>query len=182
MRVPRTFIFVDLSDFTDFTTGHGDEEAGRVLSGFRNAVRAVTSERGVRVAKWLGDGAMIVSVDERAAIAAALDLLRCSAQACNPLALRIGIATGHALLFEGDDYIGQAVNLAARLCDAAGPLQVLMPSDQAGNLPTGVVAEPAGTLVLKGFAEPIDVVSLSGQSPSTANDTGEIWTRSPFVA
>jgi class 3 adenylate cyclase len=29
------------------------------------------------------------------------------------------------LLFEGDDYIGRSVNLAARLCEAAGPSELL---------------------------------------------------------
>ena len=45
------------------------------------------------------------------------------------LTLRAGIATGYALLFEGDDYIGSAVNMASRLCDIAGPFEVLLPTD-----------------------------------------------------
>ena len=47
---------------------------------------------------------------------------------CAPLTLRAGIATGYALLFEGDDYIGSAVNMAARLCDIAGDYEVLIPT------------------------------------------------------
>ena len=63
MRVARTFAFVDLSGFTQFTDLHGDDEAVAVLSQFRAALRATASDIGVRVAKWLGDGAMLVSVD-----------------------------------------------------------------------------------------------------------------------
>ena len=60
MRVARTFAFVDLSGFTQFTDLHGDDEAVAVLSQFRAALRATASDIGVRVAKWLGDGAMLV--------------------------------------------------------------------------------------------------------------------------
>ena len=34
-----------------------------MLTGFRALVREVASEHGVRVAKWLGDGAMFVSTE-----------------------------------------------------------------------------------------------------------------------
>ncbi len=114
MRVPRTFVFVDLTGFTNYTAENGDDEAGRLLSRFRAATREVASERGVRVAKWLGDGAMIVCLDRSDAIATALDLECRTAVACAPLALRAGVAGGYALLFEGDDYIGSAVNPPTR--------------------------------------------------------------------
>ena len=80
---------------------------------------------------------MIVSIEQINAVAFALDLEHRSAEVCAPLSLRVGMATGHALLFEGDDYIGSAVNMAARLCDAAGPFEVLMPTMQIERLPAG---------------------------------------------
>ena len=99
------------------------------------------------------------------------------------MSIRIGVATGYALLFEGDDYIGSAVNLASRLCDAAGEHEVLMPASQLDSLPTGVTAHPHSALNLRGFPGPVDVVQLSGHISSDGrNDTGELWTRSPFVA
>ena len=70
--------------------------------------------------------------------------------------MRIGVATGLALLFEGDDYIGSAVNLAARLCDAAGPGEVLIPADQTLDLPDGVTATPHGVIELRGFPRAVD--------------------------
>ncbi len=183
MRVPRTFLFVDLTGFTNYTAEHGDDAAGQILSTFRAIVREVASERGVRIAKWLGDGCMFVALDTTDAIATALELEDRCRTACAPLQLRVGLAEGLALLFEGDDYIGSAVNLASRLCDAAGPGEVLMPADQAGDLPEGVTAVPAGALDLRGFQGPVPVVALSGQVLTVArNDTGELWTRSPFVA
>jgi adenylate cyclase len=183
MRVPRTFVFVDLGGFTNYTASHGDDAAGAILSTFRAIAREVASERGVRIAKWLGDGCMIVAVDQPDAVAATLELEHRCRRAVRPLNLRAGLATGYALLFEGDDYIGSAVNLAARLCDVAGPWEVLAPAAIAAELPVGVVAQPHGTIDLRGFPEAMEVVELSGDvEPKERNDTGELWTRSPFVA
>jgi adenylate cyclase len=176
-------VFVDLSGFTSFTASQGDDAAGQLLAQFRTLIRQVTSDRGVRVAKWLGDGCMIVSVDQVAGIAAAMDLAARADAACAPLTLRAGIASGHALLFEGDDYIGGAVNLAARLCDAACGAQVLLPSEQVdGGLPAGVSAKLFGTFDLPGFPDTVSVVQLLGEPDASSGDAGELWTRSPFVA
>lgn len=182
MRVPRTFAFVDLSGFTNYTAAFGDDAAGRILGAFRTLVREIASERGVRIAKWLGDGCMIVSVDQANAVSFALELQNRSSEVCAPLSLRVGIATGYALLFEGDDYIGSAVNMASRLCDLAGPFEVLLPTMQIERLPEGVSAQPHGEVELRGFPGAVDVVDLKGRPASTAlNDTSELWTRSPFT-
>jgi adenylate cyclase len=181
MCVPRTFAFVDLSGFTNYTAAFGDDAAGRILTAFRSLVREISSERGVRIAKWLGDGCMVVSVEQSNAIAFSLELEHRSAEVCAPLAVRVGIATGYALLFDGDDYIGSAVNMASRLCDAAEPLEVLLPTMQLERLPEGVTATPHGEVELRGFPGPIDVLDLSGvPAPTSLNDTGELWTRTPF--
>jgi class 3 adenylate cyclase len=91
------------------------------------------------------------------------------------------MATGHALLFEGDDYIGSAVNMAARLCDAAGPKEILLPTMQIERLPEGVEAIGQRDLELRGFPGSINVVELGGRPANTAStDTGELWTRTPF--
>ncbi len=181
MRVPRTFVFVDLSGFTNYTAAFGDDAAGRLLSTFRGIVRTVASDRGVRIAKWLGDGCMIVAVEQRDAIEFVLDLEERATDVCAPLTVRAGLATGHALLFEGDDYIGSAVNLAARLCDRARGVEVLMPTMQLEQLPDGVRAEPYGEVDLRGFPGPIDVVTLSGVPAPSNIDTSELWTRTPFI-
>jgi adenylate cyclase len=181
MRVPRTFLFVDLTGFTNFTEQNGDDAAGRLLSNFRALTRQVASERGIRIAKWLGDGAMIVALNQRDAISFALDLEALATLECSPLAIRSGIATGKALLFEGDDYIGSAVNLASRLCDAAKAHEVLVLSDQVEELPDGVISADVGEYRLPGFPDPLTVTELSGLPMSSLDDSGEIWARSPFV-
>ena len=82
MRVERTFVFVDLSGFTNYTASHGDDAAGRILKAFRLLTRDLASARGVRIDKWLGDGCMVVSVDQAAAVVFALELERRSAEVC----------------------------------------------------------------------------------------------------
>ncbi|MDB9846364.1 hypothetical protein OAC41_06325, partial [Acidimicrobiales bacterium] len=62
-RVTRTIGFVDLSGFTHFTQENGDEAAVRALKFFRDVTREICARHGVRIAKWLGDGAMLIGVE-----------------------------------------------------------------------------------------------------------------------
>jgi len=83
------------------------------------AARSAAPCRGPPPKKVLGGaekngGAWIVSVDQMAAIEFGDGPEQRASSVCAPLTLRAGIASGHALLFEGDDYIGSAVNMAAR--------------------------------------------------------------------
>ena len=74
MRVDRWFAFVDLSGFTSFGDKFGDDESVRVLTVFRGAVRQVATDFGVRIAKWLGDGCMLVSVEPGQLVASVCEL------------------------------------------------------------------------------------------------------------
>ena len=153
-------MFVDIVGFTDYTDHNGDVAAGDLLTGVRGVIREVCSDLGVRVAKWLGDGAMIVSVESHTGIQATLELSERVSLVCQPLALRVGVAVGKALMFEGDDYIGRAVNLASRLCDIAEPGAVFAPADVTPDLPNGVIGIPRGEVNLKGFADPVPIIRL----------------------
>ena len=171
MRVARYFAFTDLCGFTRFTEVHGDQEAVAVLTGFRAVVREVGSEYGVRVAKWLGDGAMFVSTEGGASISALVDLKR-RAESAVALPIRAGLAGGAVILFEGDDYIGGPVNLAARLCDDAAPGEVLASADLEEFVPGDVDVRPVGSRTVPGFVHPVAVVALSLPEPIT--ETHEI--------
>ncbi|TSA53583.1 MAG: adenylate/guanylate cyclase domain-containing protein [Actinobacteria bacterium] len=182
MRFKRTFIFVDLSGFTNYTESFGDGAAAQLLTAFRGIARAVGSHQGVRIDKYLGDGLMAVAVEALDGITFALELQRHAITACSPLSLRIGVATGDTMLFEGQDYIGNAPNLAARLCDAAVGIGTLIPAEQAERLPVGVYSVPHDPVKLPGFSQPINVVSLAGEPLIDGRyDINDFWTRSPFV-
>ncbi len=124
LGIERTFCVIDLSGFTGYMLEHGAEDASQRLSEFRRATREVAAKRGVRIAKWLGDGVMLLSVDRTSALAAGAHLTAHFAD--SGIAARAGGATGTAMLFEGDDYIGVPLNLAFRLCDAAKPGEMLV--------------------------------------------------------
>jgi class 3 adenylate cyclase len=123
MRVDRTFAFVDLSGFTAYTESNGDDAAVAVLARLRAVLRATTERRGVRITKWLGDGAMLSGIEADSVIACAAEVR--DEMSDSPLPLRGGIARGPVIMFEGDDYVGAVVNIAARLCRAARPNQLL---------------------------------------------------------
>lgn len=119
----RVFAFVDVCGFTAYTDRHGAQAAIEVLTRFRSASRDVATRRGARVAKWLGDGVMIVGTEPGPVLATVGELLLRFRD--DPFDVHAGIAGGTVFLFEGDDYIGRAVNLAARLCEAAAPGEAL---------------------------------------------------------
>lgn len=182
MKVERTFVFVDLSGFTKYTANNGDSAAGTLLTKFRAEVREVAAAWGIRVDKWLGDGCMIVAVDQDMAIGFSLDMQKRCEDVCRPLTVRVGIATGEVLMFQGEDYIGTSVNLASRLCDAADHNEVLIGRSDLKRLPAGVQEHPRESLHLRGLGD-IEVVALSSKgNMGGLNDTSELWTRSPFVA
>lgn len=157
-RVERSFAFVDLSGFTHYTDTQGDGAAVQVLSSFRTWVREIAARRGVRIAKWLGDGAMLVGVEVESLTEAIVEIERASAD--SPLPLRAGVASGPVILFEGDDYIGKAVNLAARLCSLANPGEVWAPSEMMTSLMVNTKALPIGAHHIPGLEQPIELVAL----------------------
>ncbi|HLF99243.1 MAG TPA: adenylate/guanylate cyclase domain-containing protein [Acidimicrobiia bacterium] len=173
MRVRRTFAFIDLGGFTQYTEVHGDQEAVWVLGLFRWHVREVTTRRSVRVAKWLGDGAMLVSVEERPVIEAVIEIEQRVDDGESPLLLRGGISSGEVILMEGDDYIGSAVNLAARLSQEAQPHEILSTPELAAFVPPWVDVEPMEPVELHGFLDPVKVVNLTARDhtkPETVFD------------
>lgn len=193
MRVERCFGFVDLCGFTAFTERFGDELAVVALAGFRTALREIAARRGVRITKWLGDGAMLSSPDTEATVAMVLEVCAGSDVILGPaqsaaagaaigngsgqrasestLAVRAGLARGPVIMFEGDDYIGRPTNVASRLCDIALPGQVLATRDVAATAPRWVAASEAFTHYVRGFDKPLEAVRLEvATSPTMVTD------------
>jgi len=159
MRVTRTFCFLDLCGFTSFTDEHGDEEAVAVLGHLRAVLRAEAEHCGVRVTKWLGDGAMLSGVDAAGVIGCAAGV-RDVLQTDGRLALRGGICEGKVIMFEGDDYIGAAVNVAARLCSLAKAGQLLLNGGTAAAVPSALSPVALGEITVPGVSQAIEVLSL----------------------
>ena len=164
MRVRRTFAFVDVSGFTALTELEGDEHAVEVLTAFRSILREICGRRGVRIVKWLGDGAMLVCVESPPLVEAILELHYVVTTVASPaetVSLRSGITSGDVILMEGDDYVGHCVNVAARLCDLAREGEALADASVLDELPRwGEVVEQRD-VDLRGVGKPVPAASIS---------------------
>jgi class 3 adenylate cyclase len=160
-RVERTFAFLDLCGFTAYTDEKGDAAAYDVISKFRTAVRQVASERGVRLAKWLGDGVMMIGVEQEDLVEAVIDIEYLVDESRSPLPMRAGIARGRVLLIDGDDHVGSAVILASRLCDRAEPHQILAQAGTVSLQMVNAVEISLGREKVPGFGHEIEIVQLT---------------------
>jgi class 3 adenylate cyclase len=161
--VHRSFAFLDVCGFTKYTEKHGHLEAVRMLRTFRDLTRVVAARRGVRIAKWLGDGVMLVGVDAGPVAATAVELSRRTKD--EDIAVRGGVASGSCLLFEGDDYIGRCINLASRLSDAASAGEVLADANTASLAPEWISVGRPRARRIQGFGKVHDITSLGADLP-----------------
>ena len=62
--------------------------------------------------------------------------------------------------------MGSVLNLASRLCDAAGPGQIVVGPRVLAEVEELVEAEPLGKLELKGFGKPVDAFAITAATPA----------------
>jgi adenylate cyclase len=168
VRVRRSFAFVDVSGFTALTEHEGDEHAVEVLTAFRALLREICSRRGVRIAKWLGDGAMLVCVETAPLLASILELhhvVRTVSSPAQTVSIRSGVTMGDVILMEGDDYIGHCVNVAARLCDLAEGGEALASPSVTDYLPRWGLVVSQRDVALRGVERPVVASSIGMPDP-----------------
>ena len=61
------------------------------------------------------------------------------------------------ILFEGDDFIGMAINLASRLCDVAGPGEILATAAVVAEVGDEFEAVPLGARSIPGLVAPLEI-------------------------
>lgn len=155
-------LFTDLVGFTEYNDGRGDEAALDVLDRQRELVDAVlVGDSDARVVKEIGDGLMIWFAGSADAVRLARELRNAieMAKAADdfPLAVRMGLHHGEALV-RGDDLVGSTVNIAARVCDLAGPGELLASEAAVSAIDrdeTGPAMRAVGPARVKGVSEPI---------------------------
>jgi class 3 adenylate cyclase len=186
-------VFCDLRGFTSFAESSEPEEVMGVLQEYHEAMGELIFAYGGTLERFTGDGLMVFFNDPLPIDDAPVQALRMSVAMRDrvralagrwrrrgyDLALGIGIAQGFATLgrigFEGRfDYaaIGSVTNLAARLCDAAGPWQVLASQRVFYAAEPVVEGNATGELQLKGFSRPVQVFDVHS---TTHGETGEHW-------
>lgn len=145
-------LMADLVDFVSFTAAHGDaaaHEAARSLSG---AARASLQRFGGAVIKELGDGVLGWLPADQDGVAVARDLAAgCRRPDGTPWSLRVGTHVGTPIR-SGGDLFGADVNLVARLCDLAGPGEVVTTVDPSVN---GHAS--AERVEVRGIGEPVAI-------------------------
>lgn len=131
-EVDVAILFTDLVGFSSWALEAGDEPALRLLREVSEAIEPPVTERQGEVVKRLGDGMMAALWDAQsaaeAAFAAHQQIAAVEVEGFRPQ-LRTGIHLGRPRKV-GGDYLGVDVNVAARLCDAAKPGEILV-SDRA---------------------------------------------------
>ena len=161
-----TLLFTDLVGSTELLTDLGDDAAEEVRRAHFALLRQAVSETGGREVKSLGDGLMVV-------FPSGVDALRCAVtmqrriqehneeRAGPRVAVRVGLHAGEPLR-EGDDFHGEAVVVASRLCNQAEGGQILTSELVAGLVGSrgGFRFQPAGRLRLKGLPEPLAAVTV----------------------
>jgi len=170
----RAFLICDVRGYTHFTVEHGDEAAAALAGAFAEVVRAAVGGFGGEVVELRGDEALVMFTSARQAVRAAVELQRGCAehsalQPDQPLRVGVGMDAGEAVPLLGG-YRGQALNLAARLCSLAGPLEILASGSLvhlAGRV-EGIRYEPRGSAQLKGFSEPVDVIRVEAERSEEA--------------
>jgi adenylate cyclase len=128
-----TIGFADVVDFTAVSQQLSEEELAEFVDHFEKIAYQEIPERGGRVIKTLGDEVMFSNASPHAAAETALALAE-AFQADDLLPhVRVGLATGSMLAWEGDLY-GPTVNLAHRLVSVARPGTVIVSDDLAERL------------------------------------------------
>ena len=171
-----TIFFCDLADSTAMGERLDPEALRRVLSRYYDTARGVVEGHGGVVEKFVGDAVMAVfgvpvlhEDDALRAVRAAAALRERTGRLNDELereygvrlTLRIGVNTGEVITGTEERLaVGDAVNVAARLEQSAGPDEILLGSETFALVRTAVIADPVAPLVVKGKSEPLSAWRL----------------------
>jgi predicted ATPase/class 3 adenylate cyclase len=179
VRKTVTIVFSDLKGSTNLGEALDSESLREVMSRYFEEMQAILEEYGGRVEKYIGDAIMAVfglpriheedalrAVRAAAAMQAALRTLNDELEERWGVRLenRTGVNTGEVVA--GDPAAGQrlvtgdAVNVAARLEQAAPTLEILVGEPTYRLVRHAVDVEPVEPLPLKGKSEPVPAYRL----------------------
>jgi class 3 adenylate cyclase len=161
---------MDLVGYTALTAEQGDDNAAEVALRLYANVRYLLPEHRGEEIKTIGDAMMIRCDDPRRAVELGLRISEQIADESDFPPVRIGVHTGSAVCRDGDWY-GNAVNVAARLCSAAGGGEVLISEVTRGaaGSTSGVEFGARQLHWLKNVPEPVAAMpAAQRESSSTA--------------
>lgn len=150
-RVLATILFTDVLGSTEHLARTGDERWAALLERHDLVARKEVERFEGRCVKSTGDG-LLATFDRPARALHAVSAMR-SALTSLGLRIRAGVHTGEVEL-RGNDVVGLAVHIAARVMDQAGPDETLVSSTVKDLVAgSGIEFEDAGSHDLKGVSE-----------------------------
>jgi class 3 adenylate cyclase/tetratricopeptide (TPR) repeat protein len=162
-RKLATVLFVDLVSSTELLSGADPEIVRRRVSQFFEQVSHCIVTHGGIVEKFAGDAVMAAfgvplahEDDAERAVRAGLATLERVAEL--GLAARVGIESGEVVTEDGAESTfatGEAVNLAARLQQEAGPGEILIGPGAARLVRDRIELDDVGPFDLRGWAKPV---------------------------
>jgi TolB-like protein/class 3 adenylate cyclase len=174
MPASRRLAAILAADIASYSRLMGADEAGtaRALREHRAAADPLVAEHGGRIVKTTGDGVLIEFGSVVAAVECAVALQQLSAERNAGIAgerrmeWRIGVHLGDVLV-EGDDILGDGVNIAARLEGIAEPGGTCISEDAFRQVRGKVETEftDIGEQSLKNIAQPLRVYHAVIESP-----------------
>jgi TolB-like protein/class 3 adenylate cyclase len=177
MTASRRLAAIMAIDVVGYSRLMGEDEAGTALSvrEHREAARPIVAGFGGRVVKTMGDGLLLEFPSVVAAVecAVAIQKLMVERNAATPgpkrIVYRIGVNLGDVLI-EGDDILGEGVNIAARLEAICEPGGVLVSSTAHDHVRGKIDAEfvDLGEKALKNIARPVRAYAVKIGSASAA--------------
>lgn len=184
-KVRLTMFFSDIRGFTSYSERKGPEAVVHHLNALLNMQSTIIQECGGDIDKYVGDEIVAIFADEHSehcASTAALrirEAVRETPEEYDGLTVGIGIHTGDVILGmigseKRADYtvIGDTVNTASRLCDAAEPGQILISDNCYQEIVESSTVEGPFKLRVKGKSDFIKVYILDGLS-SREEEPGE---------
>jgi class 3 adenylate cyclase/tetratricopeptide (TPR) repeat protein len=164
LRKTVTVLFADVTGSTALGESLDPEALRRVMSRYFEQARAILERHGGTVEKFIGDAVMAVfgvpvthEDDALRAARAAVELR----DADLGVVLRIGVNTGEVVAAEGETLVtGDAVNVAARLEQAAAPGEVLLGDSTYRLARNAVRVEAHDAIDAKGKSEPVPTWTL----------------------
>jgi class 3 adenylate cyclase len=155
-----TFLYSDLRGFSEFVERRGDAAAATLVRSYRELVRSALARAGGREMKTEGDSFLAQFRTSQQALACAREILReaerrGAAQPDLPMRIGVGIHAGEPVR-EENDYIGSAVNIAARLGQVAVAGELLVSDTVRGLLRTSGLPDMNERMgmALKGIGDP----------------------------
>jgi TolB-like protein/class 3 adenylate cyclase len=170
MTAARRLAAILAVDVVGYSRLMGEDEAGtaRAVREHREAARPIVADHGGRIVKTTGDGLLLEFPSVVAAVecAIAIQKLMVERNAVRPeakrIVYRIGVNLGDVLI-EGDDILGDGVNIAARLEGLCEPGGVLISGTAYDHVRGKIDAHfvDLGDKDLKNVARPVRVYGLN---------------------